>query len=180
MIEKKTITLPTDILYTQLGMPQKYKEALIEESYKLKNRKGRENRKKFKEIFNEDENSIVIGSGFKIWEESQKYDILLDNILKFVYSISPSNYVYNFEDAWLGIYDKGQSSNKHSHEPFYKSFCYYISAKEPYTPMVFDGVEINAITDRLIVFPSYLNHLVPPSNGGERIMIAGNILVLTQ
>ena len=44
--------------------------------------------------------------------------------------------------------------------------------------MVFDdvGIEIEAITDRLIIFPSHVTHSVPPCRGEERIMIAVNII----
>ena len=177
MVKEKIITSPSKILYTQLGVPKNYKDKLIEETYKLKKRRGRENDEIFKRIFNEKGNK-VIGSGFELWQESNIYNTLLKNILKFITINSPIDWNYKIVNTWAGIYEKGQVAIRHSHEPLYKSFCYYISAKEPQTPMVFDDVDItiNAITDRLIIFPSDIFHSVPPCNGGERIMIAGNVL----
>ena len=104
-------------------------------------------------------------------------NILLKNILLTIQSLSPENHEYIITNTWMGIYKENQHTKSHHHEPSYKSFCYYISAEEPYTPMVFNdvGIEIEAVTDRLIIFPSFIRHSVPPCRGGERIMIAGNI-----
>jgi hypothetical protein len=181
MITKTIINHPIEIYHINLGVPSEYKEELIKETYRLKNR-NRQNSEVFKYLFSE-EKEKVIGSNYKVWEESTVYTPLLENILKFVTSISHANpgnsaWDYKILNSWVGIYGKNQSAKKHHHDPAYKSFCYYISGEEPYTPMVFNdiGLEIDAITDRLIVFPSFVNHSVPPCNEGERIMVAGNIV----
>ena len=176
-MEKYIVNPPCEIVHLQLGMPQNYKKKLIQESYRLKNRENRENASLFKDLFYEEEKNKVIGSSFKLWEESSLYDILLNNILTVVTELYKSPNEYEIVNTWVGIYNKGQQVALHSHEPSYKSFCYYISAQKPYTPMIFNdvGLEIESITDRLIIFPSYIRHSVPPCNGGERIMIAGNI-----
>ena len=174
-METYIVNAPVKIYCTQLGVPQDYRQKLINETHLLKNRKGRKNHKLFQKIFNEDEKQ-VIASNFSIWEESTIYNNLLDNILITLEQLDP---VFHCEivDAWVGIYDRGQMSNPHSHEPNFHSFVYYIVGEEPYTPMIFKGtgLEIDAITDRLILFPSNISHSVPPSKGGERIIIAGNI-----
>jgi len=178
MLTKIITNTPSNIWYTQLGVPQSYRNQLIKETYRLKNRKNRDNELLFKQIFNET-NSKVIGSSHRIWEESKVYNLLLKNILKFIYSTSPSwEEGYKINNAWAGVYSQNQIAVSHHHEPAYKSFCYYIKAEEPYTPMVFknENIEIDAITDRLIVFYSTLSHEVPPCISDERIMIAGNIV----
>tara|TARA_R110000822_G_scaffold281276_5_gene403008 strand:+ start:53 stop:622 length:570 start_codon:yes stop_codon:yes gene_type:complete len=178
MTTKYIVNSPCEIVHMQLGMPQEYKEQLIQESYRLKNREGKENSPLFTYLFNEDKKNKVIGSDFKLWLESDLYNVLLRNILSTVKSLSSSGQEYAILNSWMGIYKENQSVTSHTHDPAYKSFCYYISAKEPYTPMVFDdvGIEIEAITDRLIIFPSHVTHSVPPCRGEERIMIAGNII----
>ena len=177
MITKYIVNAPCEIVSMQLGIPQEYKEQLIQESYRLKSRKDRENHNSFKDVFDEKEKQ-VIASSYHVWEESILFNSLLDNILEIVKNNSIRNEQgYVITGAWIGIYNKDQIAKKHIHDPNYKSFVYYISAEEPYTPMVFNdvGIEIDTITDRLIVFPSNIIHSVPPSKGGERIMIAGNV-----
>jgi hypothetical protein len=176
MITRYIVNAPCEIVHMQLGMPQEYKEQLIQESYRLKTRPNRSNQPFFSYLFHEEEDK-VIGSDFKLWEESSLYNKLLTKILFTIKSLSEKRFPYGIYNTWLGIYKEGQHTKAHTHEPAYKSFCYYISADEPYTPMVFDdvGVKIDAITDRLIIFPSHIYHSVPPCVGKERIMIAGNV-----
>jgi hypothetical protein len=171
---------PCNITHMQLGMPQEYREQLIQESYRLKNRKDRENPSMFTHLFHEQKEDKVIGSGFDLWKDSNLYNTLLENILGAIQTFCPQNWTYGIANAWMGIYKEDQRTKSHKHEPCYKSFCYYISSEEPHTPMVFDelGIEIDAITDRLIIFPSNLLHSVPPCRNKERIMIAGNIIPL--
>lgn len=168
---------PCEIIHMQLGMPQEYREQLIQESYRLKNREERENEGLFKYLFNEEKDK-VIGSGYCLWEESKLYNVLLRNILLITQSFSPQTFEYGIANTWMGIYKENQHTKTHKHEPCYKSFCYYINSEEPQTPMIFDelGIEIDAITDRLIIFPSHVAHSVPPCRNKERIMIAGNII----
>ena len=176
-MKRHIVNPPCEIIHLQLGVPQRYKKQLIQESHRLKNRENRENIQIFKHLFYEEENR-VIGSDFQIWKESNLYNKLLENILLTISQIyAIAGVEYKIADAWVGIYNKGQQTRSHSHDPLYKSFCYYIEAEEPYTPMVFDdiGLEIEAITDRLIIFPSFIKHSVPPCKKDGRIMIAGNI-----
>ena len=174
---KHIVKAPSEIVYIHMGMPSNYREQLIKESYRLKNRSGKENNNIFTKVFHESKTNKVIASE-KVWKESSLYNTLLENILIVIKTLCPPNVEYGLIDTWMGIYNKDQHAQKHHHDPGYKSFCYYITAEEPYTPMVFDdaGVEVEAITDRLIVFPYNLHHSVPPCNGGERIMIAGNVI----
>lgn len=178
MTTKYIVNSPCEIVHMQLGMPQGYKEQLIQESYRLKNREGRENSPIFTSYFGDSEEDKVVGSSFLLWTESNLYDVLLRNILSTVKSLSPSGQEYAILNSWMGIYKENQSVTSHTHDPAYKSFCYYINTTEPNTPMVFPdiGIEIEAITDRLIIFPSHVKHSVPPCRGEERIMIAGNII----
>ena len=178
MITRYIVNTPCEIVHMQLGMPQDYRELLTQESHRLKNREGRENAPIFTYLFNEDKENKVIGSDFELWLESDLYNTLLRNILLAIQPLCKPGLEYGITNTWMGIYKENQYSKSHNHNPSHKSFCYYISAKEPYTPMVFDdvGIEIDAITDRLIIFPSHIQHSVPPCRGGERIMIAGNVV----
>ena len=177
-IKRYTVNPPCEIIHLQLGMSLEYKKELIEETHKLKNRANRENDYSFKHVFMESNEEKVIGSSYDLSKESDVYNVLFDHILREVSVNSYPGIEYKIQNAWAGIYKREQLALPHAHEPNYKSFCYYISAEEPYTPMVFDdvGLEIDAITDRLIIFPSFIRHSVPPCKGGERIMVAGNII----
>lgn len=172
------INAPSDITYFQLGVPKEYREALVKESYRLKEIRNKKNNPKFQEIFPQSENTSLISTSDQVWHESKVFIDLLANILDFISKTSPGiNSNYEITNAWVGIFEKNHLVKKHHHSPSFTSFCYYIEAEEPYTPIIFNDVdiEIDAITDRLIIFKSYLTHSVPPCNGGTRIVLAGNV-----
>ena len=109
-MKKYIVNPPCEIIHLQLGMPKKYKEQLIQESYRLKNRENRENIQIFKHLFYEEENK-VIGSDFQIWKESNLYNKLLENILLTISQIyAIAGIEYKMADAWVGIYNKGQQT----------------------------------------------------------------------
>ena len=139
LITKHIVNTPSEIIHFPVGVPNDYRKELIEESYRLKKEKKEKNHSTFKDVFNEDKDSVVCSS-YALWEDSNKFDKLFDVLEKAIieFSIPIREYNYKILNAWLGIYGKGQNANKHCHVPFYKSFCYYISAEEPHTPMVFN------------------------------------------
>jgi len=178
MINIYNTKAPTNIYSTYLGAPLEYREKLIQTTYMIKNKKV-SNDPTFTFLFHEDKNQKVIATGYQAWEDDPIYSKLLGNILKFIKQNVAQSPEANFRivNSWAGVYNKGQSVKPHHHSPAIYSFCYYMKAEAPYSPMVFDecGLEIDAKTDLLIVFPSYLKHSVKEVLGEERVFIAGNI-----
>jgi len=168
---------PVQIYSLYLQCPQDYRDKLVETTYKLK--PTVKDDFTFQLVFNETKQERVVATGYQAWVDDPIYTDLLTNIVNVVqFEISKDkNHNLELENAWAGIYKKGQFAHSHHHSPSLWSYCYYMKAEPPYTPMVFDhcGVSIDAITDLLIVFPSYLYHSVPPVVGSERVFIAGNI-----
>ena len=156
----------------ELGIPIEYKLKCIEELYKLCN----ENE------FNTNINALRT-KGYKIWEYSNIFNNLLDNIF-----ITFKNYLKTIEtnpsvlknlqlrNAWGAIYKDNDYTEKHNHTPFFYSFVYYLKVENGNSPVIFESdVNIPVKEDMLILFPSYLNHEVP-KNQNTRIIISGNIL----
>lgn len=176
MITKHQIKAPCEIFHLQLKISSEYRKSLIKETYQLKNRINHQTPQSLSYVFQESNSGRVIASSYEIWKESKIYDLLLDKIQKIIANLNPPHNLV-IKSGWAGIYKKNQLAIPHCHEPGYRSFVYYISAEKPYTPMIFNDVdlEVQAITDRLIIFPSFLRHSVPQCKGGERIILSGNL-----
>jgi len=175
---------PVKIITNSLNISKNLKEELVKEAYRLKNRKDRENDITFKNVFSESKNNKVVATSYNIWEETDVFNPLLEKIISsFEKTVTPfllSNFLtYDFliKSAWLGVYDKSQFANPHHHQPNFYSFSYYISTKPNSSPMFFPecNLDISVKTDKIIFFPSGLNHMVKPVPG-ERIVLAGNII----
>lgn len=178
MFHSYELNYPCDITYFNVGIPKKYREELIKESYRLKKIKNKKSNPKFQEIFSKSTDTPIIVTSDQVWNESSVFTDLLANILDFITKTSPAiNSTYEITNAWVGIFNKNDSVKFHHHSPSFQSFCYYIEAEDPSTPLVFNelDLEIDTITDRIIIFNSYIAHSVPPCKGGKRIVLAGNV-----
>jgi len=166
-INHHSIQSPTQIKTVQLGIPQEYKQKCIEEVYRLG------------DSMNQQTNVKAIMTTYHIWNESEVFNILLNNIKTLIHNIEPIDKRWEFalEDTWGAIYKKNSYTIPHCHSPFYISFVYYLQSSGS-TPLIFDGCDfqINPIDDMLVIFPSYLSHSVPKHmEEKDRICIAGNL-----
>lgn len=172
IVNKHHILAPTQIIDTQLGIPQGYKQKCISEIYKIGN--------SIESTPNQKSNLHAIRSTYKVWEETEVLNQLLDNIVSTINNIYKDEYKdMNFilENAWGAIYKKDSYANSHKHLPDAWAFVYYLKSNGD-TPLIFNEINlhVNPKDDMLLVFPSYLIHSVPPHEGDEdRICIAGNI-----
>lgn len=168
IINRHHILAPTQIIDLQLGIPQDYKQECIDEIYKMGN------------SVNERSNVYGIRSTYKVWEETDVLNTLLDNIKNAIDGLYKDKFKerhFPITSAWSVIYKKGHGANPHEHLPNAWAFVYYLKSNGD-TPLVFNEINhsINPKDDMLVVFPSYLIHSVPPHEGDEdRICVAGNI-----
>ena len=125
-------------------------------------------------------NVKAIMSSYVIWEESQIFNSLLDNIINSIKNHAPirdNQYEYILTNVWGAIYKKDHYTIPHDHLPFVISFVYYLQSSGN-TPLVFNGsnLQINPTDDMLVIFPSYLLHSVPKHTEEEdRVCLAGNL-----
>ena len=82
---------------------------------------------------------------------------------------------FEIEELWGIIYNKGEGVIKHNHFPWCMSFCYFVNVPKNCVPFILEGKRIKPIEGRMIIFPSFLYHLAPPSKCDGRCVIAGNI-----
>ena len=83
-------------------------------------------------------------------------------------------------DTWGLIYTTGQSAKVHNHWPSLWSYTYCVSACENCSPLMFpnakEPLSVTPKTSQIIVFPSWLQHMVYPFKGeGERRTVASNL-----
>ena len=169
IINTHHLKTPIQIIDTQLDIPQKYKQECIDEIYKIGN------------SVNDRTNLTALRSTYYVWDETKVLDPLLKQIRNIINQILGKDDLqeYNFEinNAWSAIYKKGHYANMHRHFPHHFSFVYYLKSNGK-TPLIFNDINfiLNVKDDMLVVFPSNLNHSVPPhKEDKDRICIAGNI-----
>lgn len=118
------------------------------------------------------------------------FDALLEDDLygplkEFIFSLARTMPTYNptrqltMTDLWGAIYNKGDYADAHEHSPSAYSFVYYLKSSKNSSPLIFPTAgnwSYKPSTSQIIMFPGYLDHLVPESNDDEqRVIIAGNI-----
>jgi hypothetical protein len=163
------IQSPTQVITTQLGILQEYKQKCIKEIYRLGDSQ------------NQQTNVKAIMSSYHIFNESEVFNILINNIkitIDKCFPILDIRYEYFLENTWSAIYKKGHYTISHNHAPSQISFVYYLQSSGN-TSLIFDGCNfrINPIDDMLVVFPSHLWHSVPKHTEEEdRICVAGNLV----
>lgn len=95
------------------------------------------------------------------------------------YTVSDPSVRLGTYEAWTGVYKKGDRAEGHWHASALLSYVFYIKADpERDSPLTIDGIrreDIPAQTNRLIVFPGTLGHMVrEQTEDTERIIVAGN------
>ena len=159
---------PTQVITTQLGVPQEYRQQCIKEIYRLGDSQDQQT------------NVKATMTSYLIFDESKVFDKLLDNILTVVNNFidKPYDLQYILRSAWGTIYKKDDYTIPHEHLPSNLSFVYYLQSSGN-TPLVFDNCNfhINPTDDRLAIFPAYLTHSVPKHDDEQdRVCIAGNLI----
>tara|TARA_B100001996_G_scaffold261357_1_gene203586 strand:+ start:61 stop:558 length:498 start_codon:yes stop_codon:yes gene_type:complete len=117
-------------------------------------------------------------SHFDTHHKEPKFNILIDRIMdksKDFIKIKCNLHPLNF---WVMEYEKGNHTLKHNHWPATLSGVYYIDVEENSSPIIFeDNYTVKPKNGMLLLFPSTVNHEVPPS-GGKRIVASFNLLLL--
>ena len=84
-------------------------------------------------------------------------------------------------ESWGLIYNKGDSTDEHTHWPALWSYCYGVKSCEDCAPLIFptlnkNGAILNHRNGQIVLWPAWLRHSVGEHKcDHERIVIAGNI-----
>ena len=125
-------------------------------------------------------------SSWKTHLENLKFQPIVDMICKACYTISSqyyrcSNVHWEVNDLWAMMYEKGEYTIRHNHFPpndfvyFDFSSCYYVDVESDCSPIIFeDNFEIKPENGMLLIWQSFLQHEVPPTQG-KRMGISTNI-----
>lgn len=168
VIETYRIKHQTEFFHTFLNIPLKYKQECIQEAYNIGDHQ------------NQKTNVKALMSSWSIWEQTNIYNKITNNIMKiinYMWPLADEKYVYTLENAWVAIYKKGHFTVSHQHLPSTISWVYYLKSSGN-TPLILDSCNevISPLDDMLIAFPSYLTHSVPQHEEEEdRICLAGNV-----
>ena len=133
----------------------------------------------FRKKYPESDNSNVKAwhTHFDTHYKEPKFKILIDKIMdvieefiKIKCNLTPLNF-------WVMEYEKGDHALKHNHWPATLSGVYYIDVEENSSPIIFENnFVIKPKNGMLLLFPSIVNHEVPPSKG-KRIVASINLLL---
>ena len=132
----------------------------------------------FRKEYPESDNSNVKAwhSHFDTHVKEPKFNILIDRVMdasKDFINIKCNLYLLNF---WVMEYEKWNHAVKHNHWPATLSGVYYIDVEENSSPIIFENnFAIKPKNGMLLLFPSIVNHEVPPSKG-KRIVASINLL----
>ena len=117
-------------------------------------------------------------SSLRLWEQTDIFNPLLNTILSYGKHYFNNNEL-NISSAWSVVYKTNNYSTIHNHEGNNTgSFVYYLTTSKN-SPIFFNDSNfyIDCEEDTLLLFPSFVNHSVPPHKGKEdRLVIAGNFL----
>ena len=109
----------------------------------------------------------------------------LEVLYGWIISILSNNYrgwKFKVYSSWIGKYNKEHYTVSHNHRPTFISFVYFIKCPKGSSPLVFttSGKRIKAEEGKLVMFPGYLRHHVPKNKCDDRIVLAGNILPISE
>ncbi len=167
------LTTPIQIIQTNLGIPENYKQECVDELYRLGDSQSKAT------------NVKATMTSYAIWDESKVFTPLLQKITDYAkkqgllgYTSNKKkeeeyDYIYNCQGA---IYKKDDFTIEHNHTPAVWSFVYYLKSTGN-TPLMFpkSNFKLHVKDDELVIFPGYVLHSVPKhDNNDDRILIAGN------
>jgi len=132
----------------------------------------------FRKEYPESDNSNVKAwhSHFDTHYKEPRFRILIDKVLKKSQEFLKMNCKLHPLNFWVMEYEKGNHAVKHNHWPGGLSGVYYIDVEENSSPIIFENnFTIEPKNGMLLLFPSIVNHEVPPSKG-KRIVASFNLL----
>ena len=85
-------------------------------------------------------------------------------------------------EIWGALYNIGEYTTSHNHQPSYFSFVYYVNTPKGPSPLIFDfsGYRVKPKSGKLVIFDSKLYHSVPKNKCDGRSLIAGNFIYKSQ
>ena len=96
------------------------------------------------------------------------------------------NIKYDVLNLWTMMYEDSEWTMRHSHFPCVFSACYYVDVEPDCAPIIFESIQNDGVNDynqpleiqpengMLLIWPSILEHEVPPTKG-KRMAISMNI-----
>tara|TARA_B100000131_G_scaffold292858_1_gene307679 strand:- start:398 stop:1021 length:624 start_codon:yes stop_codon:yes gene_type:complete len=129
-------------------------------------------------------------SSYYTHTENLKFKPIVDKMLTMCTFISQSMYHNNSDymvtEFWAAMYERGEYTISHAHEPSNFACTYYVDVEDGCSPIVFDVDEFDetgecekfSITPKngmLLMWPGTLVHQVPPTNS-KRILVAANLM----
>ena len=93
---------------------------------------------------------------------------------------------YEVINLWTMMYEDSEWTTRHSHFPSTFSACYYVDVEPDCAPIIFESIQNDGVNDynqpleiqpengMLLIWPSMLEHEVPPTKG-KRMAISMNI-----
>lgn len=80
-------------------------------------------------------------------------------------------------NLWGQIYNENDYQDSHDHVPYNLSWIYFVNTPNGSSPVVFEDSDLKVIPreGKVLVFPSWVRHYVPPNKCKGRAIIAGNI-----
>ena len=109
----------------------------------------------------------------------------LTTLEKWIYSLIKNNYdlkgySLKFVDTWYARYDKNNYAYEHQHPLSWLSFVYFVKCPRGSSPLILNtsGKRIRAEEGKIVIFPSWIRHSVPKNRCDDRVVVAGNIMLL--
>ena len=172
-IQHYHLNIPTKIITLELGAPIELREKWAKKAYDLNH-------------FSYKTNLYSQMSSYHVWAETKAYDELIDNIQIAINNLykenKPANKYFKIHETWSAVYKEKEYALSHNHSGREISFCYYIKVGETTAPLIFDQLhwELEPKEDLLVIFSSKLIHRVPPHVGEDRILLAGNCILVDE
>ena len=110
---------------------------------------------------------------------SPSIKLITDLVVRNLVKVEGKGKTWFIEDCWVSLYNKGDYTISHSHNPAYWSFVYFVKSPRGSSPLVFStsGKRIKAEEGKIVIFPGCLKHEVPKNKCCDRIVLAGNVTV---
>tara|TARA_E500000331_G_C17116928_1_gene652135 strand:+ start:436 stop:957 length:522 start_codon:yes stop_codon:yes gene_type:complete len=108
---------------------------------------------------------------------SPSIKLITDLVVRNLVKVEGKGKTWFIEDCWVSLYNKGDYAIRHSHNPAYWSFVYFITCPRGSSPLVFStsGKRIKAEEGKVVLFPGWVRHHVPKNNCEGRMVCAGNV-----
>lgn len=114
------------------------------------------------------------------YKDFELFDTIVKSIILDSYWKPIDNEELTCFNMWGNVYNRGDYTIKHNHDPFYISFVYFVKTPKGSSPFIFSNSrkKINGENGKLIIFPSYLDHEVPPNKCENRVTVSGNYKIV--